>query len=56
MIALSREQPYPGLRPYDSGDEEFFFGRNAQTRALRRKLKSCRLIAVVGRSGCGNVK
>ena len=53
MTTLSAEQPYPGLRPFDLGDEGFFFGREAQTRALREKLKVSRLIAVVGRSGCG---
>ncbi len=53
MIALSDRQPYPGLRPFDFGDEKFFFGREAQTHALREKLKISRLIAVVGRSGCG---
>ena len=41
------------MRPFDLGDEAFFFGREAQTRALREKLKVSRLIAVVGRSGCG---
>lgn len=53
MTALSARQPYPGLRPFDLGDEEFFFGREAQTRSLYAKLKINRLIAVVGRSGCG---
>ena len=53
MTALSAKQPYPGLRPFDLGDEEFFFGREAQTRSLYAKLKVNRLIAVVGRSGCG---
>lgn len=53
MIALSPTQPYPGLRPFDFGDEEYFFGRDAQIRGLRQKLSSSRLIAVVGRSGCG---
>jgi len=53
VTVLSKEQPYPGLRPYDSGDEEFFFGREAQTSGLRRKLETSRLVAVVGRSGCG---
>jgi cell division protein FtsB/energy-coupling factor transporter ATP-binding protein EcfA2 len=53
MTALSKAQPYPGLRPFDSGDEEFFFGREAQTRGLRTKLDSSHLVAVVGRSGCG---
>ena len=51
MTALSAEQPYPGLRPFDLGDAAFFFGREAQTRALREKLRVSRLIAVVGRSG-----
>ena len=53
MIALSPTQPYPGLRPFDFGDEDYFFGRDAQIRGLRQKLSSSRLIAVVGRSGCG---
>jgi hypothetical protein len=53
VTVLSREQPYPGLRPFDSGDEEFFFGRETQTRGLRQKLAASRLVAVVGRSGCG---
>jgi hypothetical protein len=53
MIALSAKQPYPGLRPFNLGDEEFFFGREAQTCALYAKLRLNRLIAVVGRSGCG---
>jgi energy-coupling factor transporter ATP-binding protein EcfA2 len=53
VTVLSKDQPYPGLRPYRSGDEEFFFGREAQTRGLRLKLETGRLVAVVGRSGCG---
>jgi energy-coupling factor transporter ATP-binding protein EcfA2 len=53
VTALSNDQPYPGLRPYGSGDEEFFFGREAQARGLRLKLETGRLVAVVGRSGCG---
>ena len=53
MTVLSKDQPYPGLRPYGSGDEEFFFGREAQARGLRLKLETGRLVAVVGRSGCG---
>jgi hypothetical protein len=53
VTALSQQQPYPGLRPYDKGDEAFFFGRAAQTVALRKKMQTSRLVAVVGRSGCG---
>ena len=53
MSGLSSSQPYPGLRPFEEGDQEYFFGRDAQTRGLRQKLDSSRLVAVVGRSGCG---
>jgi hypothetical protein len=52
-MTLSKSQPYPGLRPFDSGDEGYFFGREAQTRSLRARLDGSRLLAVVGRSGCG---
>jgi len=53
VSALSSSQPYPGLRPFEEGDQEYFFGRDAQTRGLRQKLEASRLVAVVGRSGCG---
>jgi energy-coupling factor transporter ATP-binding protein EcfA2 len=53
VIELSKEQPYPGLRPFDSGDEKFFFGREVQAHGLWNKLTTSRLVAVVGRSGCG---
>lgn len=53
MTALDRKQPYPGLRPYGRRDADYFFGRETQTRRLREKLADNRLVAVVGRSGCG---
>ena len=53
MTALSKSQPYPGLRPFEDGDEAFFFGRDSQRQGLRDKLRTSRLVAVVGRSGCG---
>lgn len=53
MSALSSKQPYPGLRPFDGEDRDYFFGRDGQTSSLRRKLEESRLVAVVGRSGCG---
>ncbi len=53
MSPLSTSQPYPGLRPFDAQDREFFFGRDAQIDNLRQKVGAHRLVAVVGRSGCG---
>jgi hypothetical protein len=53
VSALSSNQPYPGLRPFDEEDRGYFFGRDGQTRNLRQKLYGSRLVAVVGRSGCG---
>ncbi len=53
MSGVSSSQPYPGLRPFEEGDQDYFFGRDAQTRGLRQKLNTSRLVAVVGRSGCG---
>jgi energy-coupling factor transporter ATP-binding protein EcfA2 len=53
LSALSYRQPYPGLRPFDEEDRDYFFGRDGQTRDLRVKLNESRLVAVVGRSGCG---
>jgi len=50
---LSREHPFPGLRPFDFADHDFFFGREEQTYALYRLLNRSRFVAVVGSSGSG---
>jgi len=50
---LSTAQPYPGLRPFDHHDAEYFFGREAHISALYRKLLLRRFVAVVGASGSG---
>lgn len=52
-MKLSRERPFPGLRPFDTPDREFFFGRDEQTFALYRLLDRSRFVAVVGSSGSG---
>ncbi len=50
---LSNEQPFPGLRPFDYGDQEFFFGREQQTGALYGLVDRSSFVAVVGGSGSG---
>jgi ABC-type glutathione transport system ATPase component len=51
---LSRlERPFPGLRPFETEESIFFFGREAQTAELLRRLSESRFLAVTGDSGCG---
>jgi hypothetical protein len=45
--------PYPGLRPFDQSDTEFFFGRDRQISELIARLKTQRFVGVVGFSGSG---
>ena len=47
------QAPYPGLRPFQSGEADIFFGREEQTDQLLEKLQRSRFLAVVGPSGCG---
>jgi tetratricopeptide (TPR) repeat protein len=53
MQALSNEWPFPGLRPFDYGDQDFFFGRRNQVASLYGLLDRSRFVAVIGSSGCG---
>jgi WD40 repeat protein len=45
--------PYRGLTPFDEGDAEFFFGRDAEVQRLLEQLKTTRFLAVLGASGSG---
>src|SRR5438132_6946662 len=45
--------PYPGLRPFETEQSEFFFGRETQTDELLSRLASSRFVAVIGTSGSG---
>jgi tetratricopeptide (TPR) repeat protein len=45
--------PFVGLRPFDTADTEWFFGRDRETAALTRMLRASRFTAVVGPSGSG---
>ena len=51
--AVSGTCPYRGLLPYDAGDADLFFGREADVAACLRKLRDSRVLAVVGPSGVG---
>lgn len=45
--------PFVGLRPFQTGDSLYFFGRREQTLELLERLHDSRFVGVVGRSGCG---
>ena len=45
--------PYPGLESFTESDAEYFFGREAETEAVWRRLGSAHLLAIVGPSGAG---
>jgi hypothetical protein len=45
--------PYPGLRPFQPEDAEYFFGRGDSIREVVRRLRSERFVAVIGGSGSG---
>lgn len=45
--------PFPGLRPFASGESEFFFGREADSDEVILKLLKNRYIAIMGSSGNG---
>jgi WD40 repeat protein len=45
--------PFPGLRPFKSYEDAIFFGRHEQVSDMLQRLETCRLLTVVGASGCG---
>ncbi|MGD8725255.1 MAG: hypothetical protein PVG00_15040, partial [Desulfobacterales bacterium] len=47
------QNPFVGLRPFESRDSLYYFGRKEQTHALLKQLYANRFVAVVGSSGCG---
>lgn len=50
---LSSACPYMGLRSFDTGDAELYFGREEVVGALLGRLAAARLLCVVGASGSG---
>src|SRR5215472_6467426 len=47
------DNPFPGLRPFESAEAALFFGRDEQCDELLARLAARRLVAVVGMSGSG---
>jgi WD40 repeat protein len=47
------QNPYPGLRPFETQESSLFFGRDQQVAELVTRLERSRLVAVVGVSGGG---
>jgi len=47
------ENPFVGLRPFESDESHLFFGREEQSAALLQRLHRHGFVAVVGASGCG---
>ncbi|MDZ4800922.1 MAG: hypothetical protein SGI92_22415 [Bryobacteraceae bacterium] len=52
-MSTPAENPYVGLRPFDTADSHLFFGRIEQITELQDNLYAHRFNAVVGSSGCG---
>ncbi|MCB9231049.1 MAG: hypothetical protein H6581_05280 [Bacteroidia bacterium] len=54
MIATQIDtNPFPGLRPFDKGEEHLYFGTEKQIDELIIRLRDTRFLAVVGTSGSG---
>jgi len=49
----SDESPYMGLRYFDTSDADLFFGREALTAELLKRVKNESFLAIVGASGSG---
>jgi hypothetical protein len=51
--ALSRDNPWPGLDPFDETDQEYFHGRIIESGELLRLVRREPLTVLFGRSGLG---
>ena len=51
--ALSRDNPWPGLDPFDDAGLEYFLGRSAESGELLRLVRRELLTVLLGRSGLG---
>ena len=47
-MSKQSENPFPGLRPFDTEQADFFFGRDDEIFEMLQRLKQTRFIAVMG--------
>lgn len=52
-VRVSREQPWPGLLPFDESAKDFFHGRSDESRELARLIRRETLTVLFGQSGLG---
>ncbi|MDQ3761338.1 MAG: tetratricopeptide repeat protein [Actinomycetota bacterium] len=50
---MAGSDPYVGLRPYDIGDRDLFYGRDHESRDVSELWQSSRLVVLHGSSGVG---
>jgi len=50
---VEERSPYPGLMAFKEKDASVFFGREAEVKALWERIRSRKLLAVIGPSGVG---
>jgi len=50
---VEERSPYPGLRSLTEEDAAFYFGREEEARGLWARIRSRRLLALIGPSGVG---
>ena len=53
LTAKNIIKPYPGLRPFNSDEKRFFFGRDDQTASVIHEIEQNRFVALTGSSGSG---
>jgi hypothetical protein len=52
-IEETRKNPFPGLRPFRTGEAHLFFGREGQSEELITRLMDTHFLGVLGNSGSG---
>ncbi|MCP4550855.1 MAG: hypothetical protein GY834_02175 [Bacteroidetes bacterium] len=53
MLNSSGQNPFPGIRSFESTEDYLFFGREKQVADIARILLNTHFLAIIGSSGCG---